>query len=195
MAFITKAEAVAAFRSAQARQPLRKSARQILSESADRFDREKKYDVFVSHCHEDAEVVAGIKFFLEKHGVSVYVDRFEDPLLDPSAVTPATAATLRERMHACASMLFATSETSSDSKWMPWELGYFDGLRQGQIGIFPLVDNQDDSFKGQEYLGLYPVLERLPTTSGGFALAVRTRTKYMLLEDFAAGAKTFREFS
>ena len=34
--------------------------------------------------------------------------------------------------------------------------GYFDGLRGGQVAIMPLVDNENDTFTGQEYLGLYP---------------------------------------
>ena len=37
---------------------------------------------------------------------------------------------LRQRMDHCRFLLFATSKASPDSKWMPWELGYFDGLRR-----------------------------------------------------------------
>ena len=39
---------------------------------------------------------------------------------------------------------------------MPWELGYFDGLRSGQVAIMPLMDDESAKFTGQEYLGLYP---------------------------------------
>jgi hypothetical protein len=194
MAFITKSEALAAFRETQGRQTVRKSARDVLRESADSFYTGKKYDVFLSHCHEDAEVIAGVKSILEKMGVSVYVDRIDDPELDPGNVTPATADKLRVRMRACASMLFATSKASPNSKWMPWELGYFDGLRQGQIAILPLVDTPTDGFKGQEYIGLYPVFERVPTTTGGQANVIRTPQKYMLVEDFAAGRQLYHDF-
>ena len=132
MSFITKSEAIAAFRESQMRQPLRKSAPEILRENADAFYEGKRYDAFLSHCHEDADVIAGVKHLLEQQGVSVYVDRIDDPLLDPAQVNPATADKLRVRMRSCASMLFAMSTSSLNSKWMPWELGYFDGLRQGQ---------------------------------------------------------------
>jgi len=194
MAFITKSEALAAFRESQGRQTVRKSARDVLRESADSFYDGKKYAVFLSHCHEDAEMIAGVKYMLEKAGISVYVDRIDDPQLDPSGVTPATADKLRVRMRSCASMLFATSKSSPNSKWMPWELGYFDGLRQGQIAILPLVESPTDGFKGQEYIGLYPVFERLPTTTGGQAHVVRTPEKYMLFEDFASGRQLYHDF-
>jgi hypothetical protein len=83
MAFITKSEALGAFRESQSRQTVRKSARDVLRESADSFYAGKKYDVFLSHCHEDAEVIAGVKYMLERIGISVYVDRIDDPELDP----------------------------------------------------------------------------------------------------------------
>ena len=39
---------------------------------------------------------------------------------------------------------------------MPWELGYFDGLK-GKVAILPIVDTPTftEDYKGQEYLGLY----------------------------------------
>jgi hypothetical protein len=37
-------------------------------------------------------------------------------------------------MRAAGAMLFATSETA-DSRWMLWELGYFDGVCSGRIAI------------------------------------------------------------
>ena len=49
---------------------------------------------------------------------------------------------------------------------MPWELGYFDGLRPRQVWILPLVANSDGEFKDQEYLGLYPSVEKLGNLAG-----------------------------
>ncbi len=50
---------------------------------------------------------------------------------------------------------------------MPWELGYFDGLKRGRVGIFPIVANAGDAFQGQEYLGLYPLYEEINFLSHG----------------------------
>jgi hypothetical protein len=117
------------------------------------------YDVFLSHSYEDAEVIAGIKVLIEKEGLSVYVDWIEDAQADRSKVTPKTADMLRERMNHCRFLLFATSKASPNSKWMPWELGYFDGMRHEGVGILPIVQTSGGSFQGQEYLGLYPPYE------------------------------------
>jgi len=114
------------------------------------------YDIFLSHAYEDAEVIAGAKILIENEGLSVYVDWIEDPQADRSRVTPSTASMLRQRMNHCWFLVFVTSKASPDSKWMPWELGYFDGRRPDRVGILPIVQSAGSSFKGQEYIGLYP---------------------------------------
>jgi hypothetical protein len=50
---------------------------------------------------------------------------------------------------------------------MPWELGYFDGRRLGRVGIRPIVATAGAGFHGQEYLGLYPVIEQIDFTGLG----------------------------
>ena len=40
---------------------------------------------------------------------------------------------------------------------MPWELGYFDGIR-GKVAVCPIT--YSSSFEGREYLGLYPIMEK-----------------------------------
>jgi hypothetical protein len=116
------------------------------------------FDAFLSHSRLDADVILGVRNLLEEHGLIVYVDWIDDPQLDRTHVTPATAAQIKLRMGQCHSLIFATSESSPRSKWMPWELGYFDGSN-GHIGILPLVESAGDDFNGQEYLGLYPLIE------------------------------------
>lgn len=196
MAFIKKSEARAAFQQYAKQNFVRKSADQVLRENVQMFSTNKEYDIFLSHCREDAEVIGGVKILLEKEGVSVYVDWIEDPQLHRTNVTPKTAAMLRLRMRACKSMLFATSEASPNSKWMPWELGYFDGLKEGQIAVLPLLEDCETTFTGQEYLGLYPVVERLPVkNSSKTAFVARQPDQYLFLHDFAAGSREYRPFS
>lgn len=196
MAFIKKSEARTAFQQYVNQTAFRKSADQVLRESAQAFSADKQYDIFLSHCREDAEVIGGAKIILEKEGVSVYVDWIEDPQLHRAHVTSKTAAMLRSRMRACKSMLFATSEASPNSKWMPWELGYFDGLKQGQIAVLPLLEDWEGTFTGQEYLGLYPVVERLPLKdSSKTAFVARQPDQYLFLRDFALGSQEYRPFA
>lgn len=80
---------------------------------------------------------------------------------------------------------------------MPWELGYFDGLHGSRIAVLPLVQSEGASFEGQEYLGLYPLVERLPTTNGkNLPYVTRgqgTRT-YIELGAFRSGATAFKTY-
>ena len=157
MAYLTRGEAV---RATESRLGTRRLAESELRKSAS-TPRASRFDIFLSHSYEDAEVIAGVKLLIEAEGLSVYVDWLEDPQMDRSQVTPATAKLLRKRMKHCSYLLYASSRSSSSSKWMPWELGFFDGRRPGKVGILPIVATPGAPFYGVEYLGLYPVVERI----------------------------------
>lgn len=103
------------------------SASTILAENMQTSEMTKVYDIFLSHNSTDNEILAGLTLILQDLGYTVYVD-WNDPVLDKDIVTPKTAAILRERMKQSRSFIYVFSENSLDSKWMPWELGYFDGL-------------------------------------------------------------------
>ena len=168
MAFLTEAAARAAVqnRGVQfAESEIRKSAATDLSTT---------FDVFLSHSFLDADLVVGIKELLEGQGLSVYIDWVEDQQLNRTQVTAKTAGILRTRMRNSRSLIFATSSTSSGSKWMPWELGYFDGFRPNHAAIFPLVKTSGSGFPGQEYLGLYPYVEVIAFEQGPRQLGIST---------------------
>lgn len=114
------------------------------------------YDVFLSHSYKDRNVVLELADELsEKYKLKVYIDWIEDSELDRTHVNAKTAQTIKERMQNCKCLLYATSENSSSSKWMPWETGLMDGLK-GRVAICPLIGGDDSNFKGQEYLSMYP---------------------------------------
>jgi hypothetical protein len=166
MAFLTedRARAASGLRGTLAEAELRKSAATSST---------TEFDVFLSHARLDAEVIAGVKRLLEGRRLSVYIDWIEDPQLDRTRVTPKTADQLRMRMRHCKSLIFATSNSSPSSKWMPWELGYFDGFKPGHVAVLPLVE-AGKGFTGQEYLGLYPTLEDVASLAHNPILAIRT---------------------
>lgn len=157
MALITEAEVRA---TAQKRALARnRTAKSVLQEEVTARASESKFDIFMSHSRLDAEIVLGAKTLLEQGGRRVYVDWIDDAELDRTKVTPATADKLRTRMKQSLSMFYLHSEGSSSSRWMPWELGYFDALN-GNVAIFPIVKSGgQQTFKGEEYLGLYPYVE------------------------------------
>lgn len=122
------------------------------------------FDVFLSHSYTDAKLntkrLLSIKAFLEQFELQVYVDWIIDKNLEREEVSPKTARTLRKRMDHSKCLLFATSENFQESKWMPWELGYMDGKSQ-RVAILPLTRSAGRTqFRGQEYLGFYPYLDK-----------------------------------
>jgi len=133
---------------------------ELLIESNEKFESsDANYDIFLSHSFKDAELILGIKEILEdEYGYSVYVDWIEDQHLERDKVTQNTAQVLKDRMNSAKSLLFVTTENSETSKWMPWELGYFDGIN-GHVAILPIMKHDlDATYEGQEYLGLYPYI-------------------------------------
>jgi len=117
-----------------------------------------RFDIFLSHSYADKEIVPALKKELERMGYTVYVDWITDKLLSRDEVTKETAKVLQKRMQQSKCLFFATSENSPSSKWMPWELGYFDGIKNKRVAVLPISRNNNsfsEYFKGQEYLGLY----------------------------------------
>ena len=183
MAFLRISEAKAA---GAARAYNLRVASQLLAEAARSSSRFTRYDVFLSHAYQDAEVILGVKIIIEGMGLSVYVDWLDDGSLDRSQVTVKTAEVLRERMRQSASLIYVHTPQSPDSKWMPWELGYFDGFKPHFVWILPLVASYDSEFRGQEYLGLYPTVDKLSSLQGrqhlGFLGAQRHGSAVTLAE-------------
>ena len=114
------------------------------------------HDVFLSHRFADRNAVQQLHDHIERDlGRSVYVDWIERPDLDRSKVSPETAEHFREVMRACSCLIFYAGPNAAESKWMPWELGFYDG-RQGARRIAIYVDDLATFEPGQqEYLGLY----------------------------------------
>ncbi|ARW16882.1 TIR domain-containing protein [Komagataeibacter europaeus] len=155
MALLTETEVLAR---AGRTMTLRKStALESLTETA---SADAIFDVFLSHSSREPEnILLGIKGYLEDAGLSVYVDCYTDPQLSPEDVMPETAETLRGRLRTSKSLLYVYSRHSKLSRWMPWELGFMDGAG-GRVGIAPVAQAACSTFDGEQYLGLYPYLDR-----------------------------------
>lgn len=185
MAYFQKQDARSAsaqYRSQAAR--ISRSAAQILQDQVRLATDYDRFDIFLSHASHDAELILGVKAILEGVGFKVYVDWIDDAHLDRARVTRETADLLRRRMKQSSSLLWVATDAASQSKWMPWELGYFDGYRSNHVAILPLVDSATSSFEGQEYLALYPLVH---------ADKIGTYTRGALVAD-SREAKTLRAF-
>lgn len=183
MAILTIEEARAAGRIESAR--LRKSATAALNEAV--ATSANTFDVFLSHSRLDSVVVLGVKRIIESTGKTVYVDWIDDPQLDRSNVTAATAAALRGRMRQSKSLFYAHSGNATKSRWMPWELGYFDGYN-GNVAIFPLTATKVTQYRGEEYLGLYPYVD----VTGTSLFIHKNQTEYRGFDSWRNGVEKLR---
>lgn len=122
---------------------------------------EEKYHIFLSHSSLDKKEIAGIAAYFESFNYNVYVDSIRDSHLDPKLANRETASIMRIRMKNSKVLLFVFSKNSRQSSWMPWELGYFDGLAK-PIAIFPIERAPffGKRYKGQEYLNLYDFIDK-----------------------------------
>ncbi|AGK53180.1 TIR domain-containing protein [Bacillus sp. 1NLA3E] len=172
---------------------LYETSSKILKSFAAQHNATKQYDIFLSHSFQDAEVIHGLKIFIEsKFNLSVYVDWLDTPELDRSNVTKTTANKLREVMKNCKSMLVAYSESVPESRWVPWEVGYFDSVK-ARIAVLPISKYRVDSesFEGQEYLGLYSYGVR-DTVNGNDVIWIQNSpTEYVGLKNWIIGTEPY----
>jgi hypothetical protein len=196
MLFTRERVVEAARRETSSNAALRKtaSAKRML-EAALKAAATDQFDIFLSHARVDADVVYGARLELEQYGFTVYVDWIEDPALDRSKVDAQTARTLRSRMKQCHGLLYVHTDNSTASKWMPWELGYFDGYAE-KSAVLPISERVEEQFKGTEYVGIYPYVTDETTTEGKSLLWVidpEDASKYTSLRGWLSGKATIRK--
>lgn len=156
----------------------------LINESVEASARMTNFDIFLSHSYLDKQVIIGVKLALEDLGYSVYIDWIDDRQLSRNDVDKSTAQALRVRMAQSRSLFYATTPNAENSKWMPWELGLMDGLKQ-KAAILPIVINPTifNDYSGQEYLGVYPYI----VNSNGTLFVHRTKSEYISFRRWIAG--------
>lgn len=113
--------------------------------------------VFLSHKHDEVEVLEDVISLLKRCGVDVYVDWMDEGM--PIITCYLTAARLKEKISSCKKFIFLGTEGAIASKWCNWELGIGDGKKYPyDIAVMPIADN-DGIYSGSEYLQLYPVIK------------------------------------
>ena len=110
---------------------------------------------FLCHSHEDRELAKGIKVILKEEGVSLYID-WEDQSM-PETPNQETADRIRNHIKRADIFLFLATANSKASRWCPWELGYANGEA---CSIYILLTESNGSDYGNEYLGLYPNIDK-----------------------------------
>jgi len=129
-----------------------------------------QFDIFLSHSYRDKSVIKGLFIELSRLGYKVYVDWIIDHEVDRNLVTSQTADLLQLRMRQSAGLIYATSVHSQASKWMQWEIGFMDGYSHRKCAILPIATEEQENYKGFEFLGLYPYIGVDEKSSGEFLL-------------------------
>jgi hypothetical protein len=123
--------------------------------------------IFLSHSHHDKDVVEQAKIFFENLGIKIYVDWADETM--PERTTGVTATKIKNQIIALNDkfVLLATNN-AVDSKWCNWEVGIADPFKfpPKKFAILPLADNSG-TWKGNEYLQIYPRIELNPRQTGG----------------------------
>ena len=120
----------------------------------------RKTTVFISHKHDELQELKEVLCFLEeKYDVRVYIDS-QDPTM-PKKTSEITASNLKNRIKKCDKFILLATNGAIESKWCNWELGYGDAQKfKDHIALFPIKPkgSLDSSYKGAEYLSLYPYI-------------------------------------
>ncbi len=162
-----------------------RTAGQIISEHSRSLTTK---DTFLSYSSRDVEFVPAVIDLLEQHGASVYCDKGDDSL--PEKPNLDTARILRNAISSCERLVVFVTTNSNQSRWIPWELGFGDGvLNDGMVAILPAAQSEFDSkWVDQEYLGLYRRIEhgRLNSSGPRWLVADDHDNTAILLEDWCA---------
>lgn len=125
----------------------------ILSFYNSQLEQMKKYDLFLSHSSFDSELLLSLKSVLNHSNVNVYVDWVSDRnALKRELTNINTANTIIERLKSSKALLYIHTQASQNSKWTPWELGFFHALK-GKICIY-----NPDNIEKAPYLDIYPIV-------------------------------------
>jgi len=113
--------------------------------------------VFLSHKHNETDVLERIIVLLRKIGVNVYIDWLDEGM--PKNTSGYTAKRIKEKILNCKKFIFLATEGAINSKWCNWELGFGDAKKYPtNIAVLPIIDKRDNNWSGSEYLQIYPII-------------------------------------
>lgn len=130
--------------------------------------------VFLSHSHKDKSLVEFTKQFLASQGVNVYVDWMDGGM--PDVIGPQTAIKIREKIAANKKFILLATANALSSKWVPWELGCADGIKTSKNIAVLAVRPDGGAWSGNEYVGLYPIIESEGVREPGATGLISLRT-------------------
>jgi len=128
------------------------------SESFNILNEDKNRDiskpmVFLSHKHDETQILHDVVAFLKAEGVDIYVDWMDDKM--PAYTSSTSALELKKKIELANKFILIATPDAINSKWCNWELGIGDVYKYKEhIAIFP-INKTDKRFIGSEYLRIY----------------------------------------
>jgi hypothetical protein len=120
--------------------------------------------IFLSYRRKDRQYVRPIVEILKKLGAKIYIDYLDESL--PEKPNKETAAILRSCIQKSDKFILMATPNSSESKWIPWELGLGDGfLNYSNVAIMPITQ-YSNSWEEQEYYSIYGYIKTANSTDG-----------------------------
>ena len=122
------------------------------------FHRDKSRPmVFLSHKHDEQDILQDVVAFLKKEGVDVYVDWMDSSM--PAYTKAETAHSLKRKIKIADKFILVATPNAINSKWCNWEFGLGDASKYKEhIALLPINKNYE-TFKGAEYLAIYPYID------------------------------------
>lgn len=114
----------------------------------------KHYDLFLSHSYRDKDKLIELKNTLNALGLNVYMDWVNDKdELIRTLTSKDTATVITERIKASKAILYVHTNSSMNSKWTPWELGFAYAIGKPVL-VYKVEASNDDP----EYLQLFELV-------------------------------------
>ena len=113
--------------------------------------------IFLSHKHEEIEILRQVVSLLKSLGTTIYLDWLDEDM--PTETSGKTAERLKNKIIENQKFILLATEAAIASKWCNWELGYGDAKKfEKHIAIMPIEEN-DGTWSGNEYLQIYPTIK------------------------------------
>lgn len=122
-----------------------------------------KITIFLSHSHQDLQLIKGLIKIMKQYGIDLYIDSL-DPSL-PSITNRQTAEMIKNKIKNIEYFWVLATTNALNSKWVPWEIGFADSIKNSNKMFIIPVSDRSGKFNGNEYLQLYSTIALSQITS------------------------------
>ena len=107
---------------------------------SDDLEKIKKFDIFLSHNSKDETIIVDMYKLINRAGGVCYVDWVNDKFdLKREWCNATTAQVIKQRIQQSRCFVLILTDSTLNSQWCPWELGYADALGK-EIYIVSLTE-------------------------------------------------------